>query len=69
MYSRKISILIVDDHEVVRQGLKAYLEAQPDFKVVAEASSGEEAIEALKQPIEGLDVLYNKYRYIRLNRQ
>ncbi len=46
MYSRKITILIVDDHEVVRQGLKAYLETQPDFKVVAEASSGEEAVEA-----------------------
>lgn len=46
MYSRKITILIVDDHEVVRQGLKAYLETQPDFVVVAEASSGEEAIES-----------------------
>jgi NarL family two-component system response regulator LiaR len=46
MYSHKITILIVDDHEVVRQGLKAYLESQPDFKVVGEAASGEEAIEA-----------------------
>lgn len=43
MFTRKISILIVDDHEVVRQGLKAYLDAQPDFFVVGEASSGEEA--------------------------
>lgn len=43
MFTRKISILIVDDHEVVRQGLKAYLDAQPDFVVVGEASSGEEA--------------------------
>lgn len=43
MFSRKITILIVDDHEVVRQGLKAYLEAQPDFDVVGEASSGEDA--------------------------
>jgi NarL family two-component system response regulator LiaR len=45
MLARKISILIVDDHEVVRQGLKAYLDAQPDFKVVGEASSGEEAVQ------------------------
>jgi two-component system, NarL family, response regulator LiaR len=45
MLSRKISILIVDDHEVVRQGLKAYLDAQPDFKVVGEASSGEDAVQ------------------------
>lgn len=43
MTKRKISILIVDDHEVVRQGLKAYLDAQPGFFVVGEASSGEHA--------------------------
>jgi len=43
MFMRKITILIVDDHEVVRQGLKAYLDAQPDFVVVGEASSGEES--------------------------
>ncbi|MBG0783629.1 MAG: response regulator transcription factor [Anaerolineaceae bacterium] len=46
MFSRKITILLVDDHEVVRQGLRAYLDAQPDFKVIGEASSGEEAVEA-----------------------
>ena len=45
MFSRKISILIVDDHEVVRQGLKAYLDTQPDFVVVGEASSGEDAVQ------------------------
>ena len=38
--------MLVDDHEVVRQGLRAYLDAQPDFKVIGEASSGEEAVEA-----------------------
>ena len=46
MNDRKISILIVDDHEVVRQGLKAYLDAQPGFFVVGEASSGENAEKA-----------------------
>jgi two-component system, NarL family, response regulator LiaR len=45
MLNRKITILLVDDHEVVRQGLCAYLDAQPDFKVIGEASSGEEAID------------------------
>lgn len=45
MFTRKISILIVDDHEVVRQGLRAYLDAQPDFVVVGEASSGEDAVQ------------------------
>jgi two-component system response regulator DevR len=38
-------ILIVDDHEVVRMGLRALLERYPDFEVVAEASSGKEALE------------------------
>lgn len=46
---RKITILLVDDHEVVRQGLRAYLDAQPDFRVIGEASSGEEALEAASE--------------------
>jgi len=46
MLSKKITILLVDDHEVVRQGLRAYLDAQPDFIVIGEASSGEEAVES-----------------------
>jgi DNA-binding NarL/FixJ family response regulator len=36
--------MIVDDHEVVRMGLRAALEVEADFTVVAEASSGKEAI-------------------------
>jgi two-component system, NarL family, response regulator LiaR len=39
-----ISILIVDDHEVVRNGIRAYLDTLPDFLVVGEAATGEEAI-------------------------
>ncbi|PKO19201.1 MAG: DNA-binding response regulator [Chloroflexi bacterium HGW-Chloroflexi-10] len=39
-----ISILLVDDHAVVRYGLKAYLNAQPDFVVCGEAGSGVEAV-------------------------
>jgi NarL family two-component system response regulator LiaR len=39
-----ISILIVDDHEVVRNGIRAYLETLPEFNVVGEAASGGEAI-------------------------
>ncbi|MEA3326162.1 MAG: response regulator transcription factor [Chloroflexota bacterium] len=46
MTSRRITVLLVDDHEVVRQGLKAYLDTQPDLVVVGEASSGDEAVEA-----------------------
>ena len=40
-----IRIMLVDDHRVIRTGLKSFLESQPDFKVVAEASNGREAIE------------------------
>lgn len=39
-----ISIIIVDDHEVVRKGIRAFLETLPEFQVVGEAASGEEAI-------------------------
>ena len=42
---RRISILIVDDHSVVRQGVRAFLEAQADLSVVGEAESGEQAIQ------------------------
>ncbi len=40
----QISVMIVDDHEVVRKGIRAYLESTSEFKVVGEASSGQEAI-------------------------
>lgn len=46
--SRTIRILIADDHSVVRTGLKALLERQGHFRVVAEAATGEEAVEAAK---------------------
>ena len=37
-------ILIADDHDVVRSGLRAVLDAQPNWQVVAEAADGKEAI-------------------------
>jgi NarL family two-component system response regulator LiaR len=42
--SDPITVMIVDDHEMVRRGASGYLEAQPDIEVVAEAESGEEAV-------------------------
>lgn len=43
-----IRILLVDDHLVLRAGLKALLDAETDMRVVGEASTGEEAIEKAK---------------------
>jgi DNA-binding NarL/FixJ family response regulator len=40
----KIRLLLVDDHEVVRVGLRALLSRHPDFEVIDEASSGQEAV-------------------------
>jgi DNA-binding NarL/FixJ family response regulator len=37
-------ILIADDHDVVRSGLRKILEAQPNCEVIAEASDGKEAL-------------------------
>jgi two-component system, NarL family, response regulator LiaR len=42
--SDPITVLLVDDHEMVRRGVRAFLETQPDISVVAEAGSGEEAV-------------------------
>ncbi|MGN7454517.1 response regulator [Paenibacillus pasadenensis] len=42
-------IMIVDDHDMVRMGLKTYLMLEPKFEVVAEAGSGEEALRLLEK--------------------
>lgn len=41
---KKIHLMLVDDHNVVRVGLKSFLQTQENFEVVAEAGNGEEAI-------------------------
>lgn len=43
-----IRILVADDHAVVRQGLRLFLDLQPDLTVVGEASDGAEALEQVK---------------------
>ena len=42
-----ISVLVVDDHAVVRQGLRTFLELQDDIEVVGEAGDGEAALAAV----------------------
>lgn len=45
----KIRIVIVDDHEMVRQGLRVSLEAEADMAVVGEAHTGEEAVRMARE--------------------
>lgn len=47
--TEKIKVLIVDDHQVVRQGLRTFLELQDDVLVVGEAGDGELAVEMVRQ--------------------
>jgi DNA-binding NarL/FixJ family response regulator len=44
-----IRVLVVDDHEVVRRGLHAFLDGEPDLEVIADAAGGEEALELFAQ--------------------
>src|SRR5207253_11205645 len=44
-----IKILIVDDHEVVRQGLRTILKARQDWEIVGEAENGQEAVRAVME--------------------
>lgn len=49
-----IRVFLVDDHLVVRAGLRALLNTQPDVEVVGEASSGEEAATAIQSALPDL---------------
>ncbi len=44
-----VRILVADDHEVVRRGLRTLLEAQPEFQVCGEAANGREAVQKAKE--------------------
>ena len=43
----RTTILLVDDHEVVRQGVRAFFEAHAEFEVVGEARNGAEAVKLI----------------------
>lgn len=47
--ARKIEILLVDDHAIVRRGLRALFEAEESFKVIDEAENGLDALEKVKK--------------------
>lgn len=52
-----LTVIIADDHEVVRNGVRSYLETTPDFKVVGEAASGAETLDLVAELIPDLVLL------------
>ncbi len=53
----QISVLLVDDHIVVRQGIRALLEAEGDIRVVGEADNGRDAIQLTKRLVPDVVVM------------
>jgi two-component system, NarL family, response regulator LiaR len=47
--TKKISILLAEDHKLVRQGIRQFLEHEPDFLVAGEARDGEEAVKLARE--------------------
>lgn len=67
-----IKVLIVDDHEMVRIGVSAYLATQDDIEIVAEAKNGKEAIEkalSLKPDIILMDLVMKEMDGIEATRK
>lgn len=48
-HNRKIKVLLVDDHQMMREGLRKIIEEEGDITIIAEAASGEEAIELTRK--------------------
>jgi two-component system response regulator NreC len=69
---KRIRILLVDDHAVVRQGFKMILSAQADMEIVGEAANGREAVELaaqLKPDIVVMDVAMPELNGIEATRR
>src|SRR5579863_584743 len=47
--TQPLRLVVADDHEVVRKGLRAVLEARPGWEVAAEAKDGKEAVQRVKE--------------------
>lgn len=53
----EIRLMLVDDHEVIRTGLRMLLESQPDIKIVGEASSGKDALSLAAETLPDVIVM------------
>ncbi len=70
--SKKIRILLADDHSVVRQGFRMILASQPDMEIVGEASNGREAVEqteSLQPDVVVMDVAMPELNGIEATRR
>jgi two-component system response regulator NreC len=70
--SNEISIVLADDHKVVRQGLRAVLEFEPDFRVIGEAGNGLDAsrlVERLRPDVLVLDLMIPGLSGLEVTRQ
>jgi two-component system response regulator NreC len=70
--TRKIRILLADDHAMVRQGFRMILAAQPDMEIVGEAGNGREAVELageLKPDVVVMDVAMPELNGIEATRR
>jgi DNA-binding NarL/FixJ family response regulator len=68
----RLHILIVDDHEVVRRGLRALIESQPGWEVCGEAATGREAVEKtrnLKPNVVVMDIAMPELNGLDATRQ
>ena len=68
----KITVLIVDDHLVVRQGIRFLLEQNDDIEIVGEASNGQQAVEQVQQHLPDvvlLDLIMSPMDGIEATRQ
>jgi DNA-binding NarL/FixJ family response regulator len=67
-----VSVLIADDHEIVRRGLRALIQEQPEWQVVAEAIDGREAVakaEEFKPDVAILDITMPSLNGLEATRQ
>ncbi len=67
-----IKVVLVDDHHVVRKGLRYFLESQKDLEIVAEAENGEEAVKVVedtKPDVVLMDLIMPKKNGIEATRE